>query len=231
MFSRRSLTTSNNSNSSDTSPARVTPKNPENASYATAPKAPASPHACVAGFQGDVGSLLNWAPEKPVVGGAVLSGPQLSFPDFVRDHDCQVYCRSLFGGRETAAGLMMLEFLKGNEFHYFGISAGKLDAEQSETKRALEKYVQRAYQGDPHKRGIAFWRAISKLVWQAYETLMSLRKRAQRIAAKNIKHQQGLPAKRAKRAAYMRARRAGKHARSTTTKRRRATGQKVKTQT
>ena len=139
-----------------------------------------------------------FTPTPPVVAGALLSGEQLSFLEFLYDSAAADYCALLLGSRGTAAAKMLRELRNATEFHYFGYwrgkpgsknphSSGKLTAPAAKTKKLLKKYARRAYRGDEERRGVIFWQRTAWLIWNCYATLMALRHRAETIKQQDIK--------------------------------------------
>jgi hypothetical protein len=120
-------------------------------------------------------------PEAPIVAGPLLRGNPVSFVKFLRDEQCDVYCRFLFGEHNTSAGTMLAELRKALDFpaFYHG-RPGKL-SRQARTKKLLKKFARRAYRGDPDRRGVAFWERVAWLIWNASAALTALRARAEKI--------------------------------------------------
>ena len=90
------------------------------------------------------------APALPVVAGKLLQGRQLDFIDFLHDEDCKAYCALLFP-EGTSGATMLSEFRKGTHSYFFGPctartpwNAGKLGRPNSETKKLLRKFANRA---------------------------------------------------------------------------------------
>ena len=162
------------------------------------------------------------APEAPVIATKLLNGDATGFVDFLADSNCQAFCALLFGGNDTSAGTMLSEFRKAVDYPaYYHGRPGKLTSNAS-TKALLKKFARRAYRGDPDRRGVVFWERIAWLVWNAYETLMELRKRSEKIKRQEIERIAALPKRRTSRAAYMRRYRANEGRRAN------ATGSKAK---
>jgi hypothetical protein len=152
------------------------------------------------------------APHAPVVAGGLAAGPQLTFLEFLRDEECQRYCRGMFGESGSSAATMLTEFRLGTEFHYFGPcsarpgrNAGKLDKLNSATKEMLKAFARGAYRGDREKRGVPYWQRIATQIWHAYAHLMAMREQTARISAQDRRRSALMPQKRA--AAAARARR------------------------
>jgi hypothetical protein len=141
-------------------------------------------------------------------------GNAISFVEFLGDPACREYCKTLFGGADTSAGVMLHEFRKAKNYHYYGIRPAKLTASKATSKKLLKKFARLAYRGDPDRRGVAYWERVAWLLSQTYDDLMALRGRAEKIKQQEIARIGGLVKKRAKRAAYMRRYRATSRANS-----------------
>jgi hypothetical protein len=170
------------------------------------------------------------APAPPAIGGSLLTAGQVSFLEFLSDPECQAYCEFLFGGCGTSPSTMLQEFLRSTKTYYYGhrrssavnkgkfgtkgnpADPGKLNAENTATKKALKRFARRAYRGDPDRRGVQYWERVAWLLWSAYASLMALRQRAIRISQQEIKRIEHLPVKRQSRAEYMRLYRAEQRA-------------------
>lgn len=161
----------------------------------------------------------------PVLGGALLTAPPISFLDFLVDDDCRAYCKALFGENGTSVATALEDFRKAADFHYFGHRSqkpglappnnpGLLDATRAESRKTLKAFTQFAYRGDPDRRGPLFWKRVAGLLWQAYAHLMALRGQAEKIRLQEIDRIERMSTKRDARAAYMRGYRADR--RSTT---------------
>ena len=160
-----------------------------------------------------------FTPAPPVVAGALLSGGQICFYEFLNDAAVADYCVLLLGSEGTTAAKLLRETRNATEFHYFGywrskagpkttLGSGKLTAPAAATRKLLKEYARRAYRGDTERRGVIYWERVAWLVWNCYAMLMALRYRAEIIKQQEDKRLASLPAKRATRAEYMRGYRA-----------------------
>lgn len=75
---------------------------------------------------------------------------------------------------------MLLELRKAKKLpRYFYGNPGKLE-DHSQRRRELKRFARRAYRGDSERRGVTFWERIAWLLWNAYNSLMALRSRAEK---------------------------------------------------
>lgn len=160
------------------------------------------------------------APAAPVIAGELLTREELTFLEFLFEPECDAFCKLLFARENTCVGTMLGEFRKATKFHYFGhrraalgkkrqpINPGLLTAANSATKKLLKDFVRVAYRGDPHRRGILFWKRIAWILWNSYAALMLLRRRAAKARNQELERINRQNEKRQKRAEYMRGYRA-----------------------
>lgn len=155
----------------------------------------------------------------PVVGSELLIGPQVSFLKFILGVDFEAYRLALFADDHTSVATALRDFRKATEFHYFGHrtarsgqappnNPGLLDERKAESKKALKAFTQLAYRGDPERRGPLFWKRVAGLLWDAYEALMALRRKAEKIRQQEVTRIECRAKRREARAAYMRCYRA-----------------------
>jgi len=117
--------------------------------------------------------VLSVAMGRPVVAGRLMMEPgHLLFGAFLRLEETQ---RDF---RHGDAGVLVEDLRKAEEFPYFGVKVGRLSEQKAADRKKLTAFVRRAYRGSP--RGVAYWARVAKVVWIAYERLLSMRYWAQR---------------------------------------------------
>jgi len=140
----------------------------------------------------------------PKIAGELLTGGPVSFAVFIIDPEYQSYIRLVSGEHRTAAAKMVAEFQKAKKLpRYFYGNPGQIE-DHSQRRRELKRFARRAYRGDPERRGVTFWERVAWLLWNAYDSLMDLRSRAEKIQLQETARIAQLAKKRAARAAYMR---------------------------
>jgi hypothetical protein len=105
----------------------------------------------------------------PEVVGPPLSDPEyLTFAKFLQLEQT----RQLFGIGGDAAGLLV-KLTSDQEFLLARANARSQKAERTRWRKLFADYVRRAYCGD--KRGLLYWRRVSKVIWVAYENMLRLK--------------------------------------------------------
>jgi hypothetical protein len=134
----------------------------------------------------------------------LLTGGPISFVVFITSPEYEPFIRLVCGEHGTAAAKMLAEFQKANNFpRYFYGHPGKLE-DHSQRRQEIKRFARRAYRGDSERRGVKFWKRVAWLFWNAYDSLMALRRRAEKIRMQETARIAQLPEKRAARAVYMR---------------------------
>lgn len=151
------------------------------------------------------------APRDMPIGGALLAGEPSSFFRFLTDEAYRPLQRMLFEEQDTVAGMMLAELRLAVDRYYFGVpgtvggnpvSPGKLRRSNTRARRSLRQYVRRAYRGD--RRGIAFWDRVARLLWDTHESVLRLRRLAEKIERLERQRGQRTIEARTRRARYMR---------------------------
>jgi hypothetical protein len=141
---------------------------------------------------------------SPKIAGELLSGGPVSFVVFITQPEYEPFIRLVCGEHGTAAAKMLAEFRKAKKLpRYFYGNLGNLE-DHSPRRRELKRFARRAYRGDSESRGVTFWERVAWLLWNAYDSLMALRSRAEKIQLQESARIGQLAKKRAARAAYMR---------------------------